>query len=466
MLSAYLDGELTDAERAEVETQLESSPEWREELAEVARGARRAARAPERDAPAGFWDAVYAHVAADADDDADDERGRPDHVPRRSTARSTPRRRVGVDRGARPRPSPRSSRSSCCRTAARCRPTWPQSSRSTARRVPTTATRSACWRRSVPSPGSADDRGEPGAAAPTGDARALHAGGVRGRVADRGVGRRDERSRRAGGRAARARDARRGRRPRLHRRGHDHVDDVEGRAVGAGAGDATPTARSRSAPPTATRSSTRAAAPTCATTSGWTGLVVEPTAHDLPAPDRRWALVHRRDPHGGGTSGDRGRWPAAPRRRRRRSGWRSTTPPVCCSRREVLGPDGAVAAVGAVHDHRRAASRARRRRTPPTGVRSPTAEKLTSVPDGYHAPGSPAGFELVTRSRHPDGVLLFYSDGVFTASVFEQQGDLDWGALPTVAPTRSSPTRATRTYHEAEWRRRGVGARRCSCTRA
>ena len=46
MLSAYLDGELTDAERAEVETLLESSPEWREELAEVRARAMRCAGFP------------------------------------------------------------------------------------------------------------------------------------------------------------------------------------------------------------------------------------------------------------------------------------------------------------------------------------------------------------------------------------------------------------------------------------
>jgi anti-sigma factor RsiW len=73
MLSAYLDGELTDTERAAVETQLASSTEWRDELAEV-RVARDALRdLPERDAPAGFWDAVLAHVAADDEADADDE---------------------------------------------------------------------------------------------------------------------------------------------------------------------------------------------------------------------------------------------------------------------------------------------------------------------------------------------------------------------------------------------------------
>jgi len=65
MLSAYLDGELTDTERAEVEAQLAESAEWRAELDEV-RGARTMLRAvAEHDAPEGFWDAVMAGVAAD-----------------------------------------------------------------------------------------------------------------------------------------------------------------------------------------------------------------------------------------------------------------------------------------------------------------------------------------------------------------------------------------------------------------
>jgi len=74
MLSAYLDGELTDAERATVEARLDESAAWRDELAEV-RTARDAVRGlPDRDAPAGFWDAVHAHVASDDDPaDADDE---------------------------------------------------------------------------------------------------------------------------------------------------------------------------------------------------------------------------------------------------------------------------------------------------------------------------------------------------------------------------------------------------------
>ena len=73
MLSAYLDDELTDVERAAVDAQLDSSAAWRDELAEV-RAARDALRAvPAREAPAGFWDAVHAHVAADDLDEAIDD---------------------------------------------------------------------------------------------------------------------------------------------------------------------------------------------------------------------------------------------------------------------------------------------------------------------------------------------------------------------------------------------------------
>jgi anti-sigma factor RsiW len=79
MLSGYLDGELDATERALVEQRLADSAEWRAELDEV-REARSAVRGlPDREAPPGFWDAVFAHVAADevadgaVDDPANDE---------------------------------------------------------------------------------------------------------------------------------------------------------------------------------------------------------------------------------------------------------------------------------------------------------------------------------------------------------------------------------------------------------
>lgn len=67
MLSAYLDGELSDDERAAVEARLDQSAEWRDELAEV-RAARDALRGlPARDAPDGFWEAVHAGVRDEAE---------------------------------------------------------------------------------------------------------------------------------------------------------------------------------------------------------------------------------------------------------------------------------------------------------------------------------------------------------------------------------------------------------------
>jgi anti-sigma factor RsiW len=60
VLSAYLDGECTAAERAWVEEQLATSPEVRAVLDEV-RVARAAVRAlPMRDAPAEFWSRLLA----------------------------------------------------------------------------------------------------------------------------------------------------------------------------------------------------------------------------------------------------------------------------------------------------------------------------------------------------------------------------------------------------------------------
>lgn len=74
VLSARLDDELSEAERADVDARLASSPEWRAELAEVtvARAALRAA--PVSDAPPGGWDALYEAVRAlDEDQFSDGE---------------------------------------------------------------------------------------------------------------------------------------------------------------------------------------------------------------------------------------------------------------------------------------------------------------------------------------------------------------------------------------------------------
>jgi anti-sigma factor RsiW len=58
LLSAYLDGEVDDDERALVEAQLAESAEWRTVLAEVRETRDLVRTLPVRDAPAGFWDGI------------------------------------------------------------------------------------------------------------------------------------------------------------------------------------------------------------------------------------------------------------------------------------------------------------------------------------------------------------------------------------------------------------------------
>jgi hypothetical protein len=190
---------------------------------------------------------------------------------------------------------------------------------------------------------------------------------------------------------------------------------------------------------------------------GWQGLEVEPTAHRTPAPDHHWMLS---------TAGSRvvaGR-PATIVVAKRPSGKVAQRLAIDDATgllldREVVGPDGKVQR--SVHFTDLDVGQRGTNMSPPSGVTSRTAEPLRSTPDGYRAPDRLAGFDLVTRSRHPNGVLLYYSDGLFTASVFEQQGELDWDALPSGGDdTRLADTR-TRRYHEpsgdvAVWARNGL----------
>lgn len=67
---------------------------------------------------------------------------------------------------------------------------------------------------------------------------------------------------------------------------------------------------------------------------------------------------------------------------------------------------------------------------PPTAVSVPTV--IADVPEGYLAPdGVGDGYRLLGRYQRPDGVVqLYYGDGIFSVSVFQQGGRVDWGALP------------------------------------
>ncbi len=92
--------------------------------------------------------------------------------------------------------------------------------------------------------------------------------------------------------------------------------------------------------------------------------------------------------------------------------------------------------------------------TPPS---TPQAQKqrsndqLRKVPNGYTAPGVAGdAFRLVGRYRQGGGVVqLFYSDGLFNVSVFEQPGELDWGALPAGGTDTHLADERTQSYETA-----------------
>ncbi len=66
----------------------------------------------------------------------------------------------------------------------------------------------------------------------------------------------------------------------------------------------------------------------------------------------------------------------------------------------------------------------------PGGVPGPTA--TDDLGPRFVAPETlDPGFQLLGRYEHPDGtVQLFYGDGLFSLSVFQQPGNVDWSSLP------------------------------------
>jgi MucB/RseB family protein len=89
--------------------------------------------------------------------------------------------------------------------------------------------------------------------------------------------------------------------------------------------------------------------------------------------------------------------------------------------------------------------------TTPRADKQRANDRLAKVPDGYVAPSSAGeGFHLVARYRQGDGVVqLFYSDGLFNVSVFEQPGELDWGALPSGGTDKTVSDNRTLSYETA-----------------
>ncbi len=99
---------------------------------------------------------------------------------------------------------------------------------------------------------------------------------------------------------------------------------------------------------------------------------------------------------------------------------------------------------------------------PPAHARSDEPTRLAALPAGYDAPSTLGrGYRLLGRYRQPDGtVQLYYGDGLFTLSLFEQHGTLDWASVPsgTTEHVDGVTTRlvATPTTSAAVWDAHGI----------
>ncbi len=192
---------------------------------------------------------------------------------------------------------------------------------------------------------------------------------------------------------------------------------------------------------------------------GWTSPVSEPTPEHRPSPDARWKLVVRH-----GTSHDRDVSTVMATRRDGSVAARvviddATHLPLA---RQVLDTHGRVLrAFEFVSIDLDPGDVAPVAAAVPSDA-SHTATAIDHVPSGYHAPDvAGAGYALVSQSRHDDGVHLVYSDGLFTVSVTEQRGDLDWDAMPSGGVTTDVDGLHARRYVEAAgdvlvWERDGV----------
>jgi sigma-E factor negative regulatory protein RseB len=88
---------------------------------------------------------------------------------------------------------------------------------------------------------------------------------------------------------------------------------------------------------------------------------------------------------------------------------------------------------------------------PPAHSASRQPRNLDDVTAPFEAPGTTGdAFRLVGRyGESGDTVHLFYSDGLFSVSVFEQQGALDWSSLPPGGEPRTVSGRDAREYRTA-----------------
>ncbi len=129
-------------------------------------------------------------------------------------------------------------------------------------------------------------------------------------------------------------------------------------------------------------------------------------------------------------------------------------------RREVLTPSGAVEREVTFDQLTPLTSTGAPVKPPRAAVEKPT--RVTAPPSGYPVPSTLGrGYRLLGRYRQPDGTLqLYYGDGLFTLSLFEQRGAIDWASLPSGAQEQLHGV-STRRYDAPTgtafvWAARGV----------
>jgi sigma-E factor negative regulatory protein RseB len=189
---------------------------------------------------------------------------------------------------------------------------------------------------------------------------------------------------------------------------------------------------------------------------GWSSALVEPAPHNVPAPDHQWDLGVRDGPEIVG----RATQLVVAKRTNGRPAQRLylDADTGLLLRRDVLDATGRVERSLEFLDLTVAADPALQE---PSGVQTRRATPIADVPDGYEAPRAPSGYVLVARSRHEGGVELLYSDGLFSVTVFEQRGDLDWDGLPHGGVASEIGGNRARRYSEPNvdvlvWERDGI----------
>lgn len=176
----------------------------------------------------------------------------------------------------------------------------------------------------------------------------------------------------------------------------------------------------------------------------WTGIAVDPGGRDVPRAGSRWTLTTRNGPEIAGRS-------TTEIVATRRDGTVAQRIAVdddtgLLLRRQVFGRDGTIERSMAFTSIELGETTTAV--TAPASVRAEESSTITKMPDGYKAPSALDGAALVTRTKQPDGVLLWYSDGVFSTTVFEQRGTLDWNALPDGGTTSTVKGSTMRRWSE------------------